>query len=441
MSEGNEAPARVSYSFIRANIKLFNKFEVLSRLIGQTFATQQLRPIGRLHSHFAGVRTELDYTRFGNFLFPNANWNEPLFFYTGLGMDDHTGVVKGYTKTLAPSTRDTVRLYRRCVLPKSMWLPEHLRHYAADWDAYGLEVIVAIDNAPDFTSYGASLMFLVNGTIILRMPVKRGDLKGSIERLMRTVEQQHVSAQSGYVASQYAGFDERYKQVRLRAMRKANQTVAEAEEKFVPYLLELNSAPHPVYGKPKIQLFRESQERVPLLMPCGKDNLRTTFALTYKCRLLREGVQVEKFKFNSTELFEAFMTYSGQVIVKMDPDDIRQVLVLLPGRKDGIEAYLTTLDIKFPLSLELAKVVLQRVEARFPDGDLWTRDVNHEFLAEFEALQTKPPTPTPGKTTASDATAAAHAAAAPPVAAPPPPKAKPSLSDLLRGSAIEDADE
>jgi len=435
------APSRVSYSFIREHINRFNKFEVLSRLIGKMFATQKLRPIGRLHSHFAGVRTELDYTRFGEFLFPNENWNEPLFYYTGFGMDDHSGVVKGYVTALAPSTRETVRLYRRCVLPKSMWLPQRVRHLAADWDAYGVEVIVAIDNAPDFTSHGASLMFLVNGTIILRMPVKRGDLKGSIERLIRTVEDQHVSTQPGYVARAYAGFDDRYTQVRLRAKLAANQTVAQAEDKLATYLVgTLNSAPHATLRAPKIQVFRESQERYPLLLPCGMDNIRTTFALTYSATLSREGVEVDTLKFNSAALFEAFMTYSGKVIVKLDPDDIRQVLVLVPGRSAPIEANLTTLDIHFECSLELAKVVLARVAARHPGDDTWMLDINHEFLAEMETLQTKPPTPTEGKTTATDATAVTHAAKAPPVTRPSP-QAEPSLSDLLRGSEVGDGDE
>lgn len=441
MTSDHSAPSRVSYSFIRANIKLFNKFEVLSRLVGKTFATQQLRPIGRLHSHFAGVRTELDYTRFGRFLFPNEHWNQPLFYYTGFGMDDHSGVVKGYVTALAPSTRETVRLYRRCVLPKSMWLPAHLRHLAAQWDAYGLEVIVAIDNASDFTSYGASLMFLVNGTIILRMPVKRGDLKGSIERLIRTVEDQHISTQSGYVARAYVGFDDRYSQVRMKAMLAADETVAQAEDKLAHYLVErLNQAPHPQFGKPKIHVFRESQERYPLIMPCGMNHIRTTFALTYSVGLSREGVEVEGFKFNSRELFEAFLRFNGKVIVKLDPDDIRTVLVLVPGAADPIPAAMTTLDLNFACSLELAKAILTRVATRHPGDDSWMLDINHEFLMELDRLQSKPVEPTLGKSTAHDATAAAHASRAPataPTTAPP----RPRLSDLLQGSELGDDDE
>jgi hypothetical protein len=441
MSAHEESPPRVSYSFIRDHIKQFNKFEVLEKLVGKMFATQQLRPIGKLHSHFSGVRTELDYSRFGRFLFPNENWNEPLFYYTGFGMDDHSGVVKGYVTSLAPSTRETVRLYRRCVLPKSMWLPARLRHLGAEWDAFGYEVIVAIDNAPDFTSHGASLMFLVNGTIILRMPVKRGDLKGSIERLIRTVEDQHVSTQSGYVARAYVGFDDRYSQVRKRAMLAADETVAQSEDKMAQYLVEqCNAAPHPQFRTPRIQVFRESQERYPLLLPCGMNHIRTTFALTYSVKLTREGVEVEGFKYNSTELFEAFVRFNGNVIVKLDPDDIRAVLVLLPVAVEPIEAALTTLDITFPCSLELAKAVLARVAARHPADDSWMLDINHEFLMELDRLQTKPVEPTPGKKTAHDATAAAHASNAP--SAPPAPKPpSPKLSDLLRGSELGDDDE
>jgi hypothetical protein len=439
-SSDSDAVAAVSYSYIRENLKLYNKFEVMAAMLGKHFATQELRPIGRLHSHFAGIRTELDYTKYAEFLFPTDGWNEPLMYYTGIGIDDHSGVAKGFVRALAPSTRETVRLYRRCVLPKSMWLPAHLRHVAAEWDAFGLEVIVAIDNAPDFTSHGASLMFLVNGTIILRMPVKRGDLKGSVERTIQTVEQQHISAQSGFVASEYAGLDERYKQQRLRAMLKASRTVAQAEADFVPYLIEFNDSPHPTLRKSRSRVFRDSQERFPLLLPCGRSQIRSNFALTYNPKLLREGVQVEELKYNSKALNEAFLTYSGKVIVKVDPDDIRSVLVLVPNRAEPIEAYLTTLDIDFPLSLELVKVLFARIAAKHPGDTSWMSDPEHELLTELNVLQSGPPTRTEGKTVATDAAAAAHAAAAPPVA-PPPSRPVPSLEELLRGSQLDDGDE
>ena len=294
-------------------------------------------------------------------------------------------------------------------------------------------------------------MFLVNGTIILRMPVKRGDLKGSIERLIRTVEDQHVSTQSGYVARKYAGFDDRYSTVRAKAKLAANETVAQAEDKMAPYLVErLNFGPHPQFRVPRMRVFRESQERYPLLLPCGIENIRTTFALTYFPKLTREGVQAEGFMFNSKELSAAFMTFNGTVTVKLDPDDIRTVLVILPGALASIEASLTTLDIPFRLSLELAKAVLGRVAAKHSADDGWMVDINHHFLKELEVLQTKPVEPTPGKAKASDATAAAHASNAPPVSASPQqadassssptnqPKKVPTLAELLRGSEVGD---
>lgn len=432
-----DAPTGVSYGFILNNIKLFNKFERMSEMLGKFYATQALRPIGRYHTYYSGYRTELDYTRFTRFLFPTEHWNEPLPFVNGFGKDHHSGVFKGYTFSLAPSTRETIRLYRRCVLPKSLWLPPHLRPYAADWDAFGLEVIVAIDNASDLTSYGASLMFLVNGTVILRMPARKGDLKGGIERGNLTVEQMHISSRSGYVPSMFSGLDPRYKAQRMKAKLSADATVAQAEDELVPFLMEYNDMPHPTLKKRRCLVHRDSQELAPLILPCGLTQLRTTFALTFRVKLLREGVECDGLKFNSKALGEAFHNYTGYVIVKMDPDDIRTVLVLIPGFDDPVEASLTTFDFDFPISLELVKVLLDRIAAKHPDDETWMQDVNYEVHAELDRLQSKPPSRTPGRTVATDAQAASHAAAAPPAPVPAP-RTLPSLEELLRGSELPD---
>lgn len=132
-------------------------------------------------------------------------------------------------------------------------------------------------------------MFFANGVIVLRMPPRRGDLKGTVERNQGTFESQYIATLAGYVARTYTGLDPRYKKMRDRAKSKANLTVADYEAKLVEGVLEHNHAPHPDLRKPRISVWRDGQEQAPLVLPTGNLQLRTTFALTYEVKLTREG--------------------------------------------------------------------------------------------------------------------------------------------------------
>lgn len=431
----------VSYSFLRNELQTVDKFEVLLEQVGYLYAKQQIRPIGRYHTHYFGYRTELDYTKYVKFLFPTEHWPRPIPFYTGFGVDDFSGVIKGFVTTIAPSTRSTLRLYRNSVLPPSLWLPKKLHPLARFWDAFGLEVVVAIDNSSDFTSEGMQLVFLANGTIVLRMPVKRGDLKGTVERVHSTCETQCMAKNPGYLPRQYVGLDPRYTKVRAKAEAAANQTVEDNDTDVVKWITQdYNEAPHAQYrGSTRNQVMRRSQEQVPIILPAGLLHIRSTFALTFKATLLREGVQVARLKFNSTELGLAFRRYSGPVKVKVDPDDIRSVLVIVPKFSEPIEAQLTTLSLPFPVSLELLNILLDRVGLQgLADDEAWPEEYVEAALTELAYIQSKEPTPTPGRTVSTDAEAAAHAAATPPAPAPSATKANANLEDFLRGSHLSD---
>lgn len=427
----------VSDELVRQLLLGVDKFDQKLRTLGKLHAVQDEREIGRLHTYYPGHRTELDYTKYGVWLFPNENWNEPLFYYTGIGIDHHSKVIKGFTTTVDPAARDAVRLYRNCVLPKSLWLPESLRHHAQHWDVFGLEVIVVVDNATDLTANAIILMFMINGVIVLRMPPRRGDLKGGVERTQQTLETRFISSLPGYVPKKYAGLDPRYKKMRDRAKAKADMTIADFHTKFVEGVMTHNHDPHPDLKKPRIEVWRDGQEQAPLVLPTGRLQLRTAFALTYDVTLTREGVVAEELQFNSPELNLVYRQYSGKVHVKLDPDDIRSVLVFVPQLVEPIEAFLSTFDLDFPMTLELMRVLLARLGDRFKGDEAWKESIGFHVLDELQRVQSGPMTPTPGKTRRSDAQAATHAEAAPAVV---PQKLHAatgvSLTDLLKGSKI-----
>ena len=433
------ASENVSYEFIRRQLKSINKFELKKNMLGLLAATQQVREMGRLHTYYPGQRTELDYTKFCLWLYPNENWDEPRLFQTGIGIDHFSGVIKGYTITTDPSARDAVRLYRNCVLPNSMWLPDNLKYLAHSWDVFGLEEVVALDNAMDLISDSAILMFVFYGVIVLRMPPKSGDLKGTVERTHHTIETQFASLQPGFVPSM-ALFNSTYTKTREAAKNKATLTVKEFENLLVPYIAtDFNTQAHPRLKRPRINVWRDGQTNHPVLLPTGLTQIRSVFALTYEgVKLTREGVEVSSLKYNSSELHIAFRTNSGKVVVKLDPDDIRTVLVIVPNHQNPIEATITTFEWHEKITLELYRLVVARLAAQGANN-LQNLDLQFAFPAELEKMQGRH-SQTPGKSVTTDAQGAVHAAKMAPVATDPEfaSKRNQRLEKLLRDTSLDD---
>lgn len=186
-------------------------------------------------------------------------------------------------------------------------------------------------------------------------------------------------------------------------------------------------------------MFRDGQEIAPLLVPTNLIQLRLHFASTYQATLTREGVEVDTFKFNSPELASAFLTNTGKVTVKVDPDDVRSVLVLHHHWPSPIEAFLSTFQLHTQVTFEMLKMVLARAEADGDGTDGSNDDIAYAFQKHAHLLQMGPSKKTPGKTRKSDAHAAKDAAAHPPFPAPRHSNADEfDLNDLLGGGALDD---
>lgn len=427
----------VSYEFLRKILNKTDKFEKKAAMLGQLFAAQSVREIGRLHTHYPGHRTEYDYTKFGVFLFPNKNWEEPVLYCDGIAVDHHSTVIRGACIAQSPAARDTVRLFKNSVLPKSLTLPPSLQNYAQDWDVFGLERIAVVDNGMELIAHAAILAFMSCGIILLRMPPLRGDFKGTIERTNDTVETQFISTLPGYVPRQERGLNPKYQRMRAAAEKAAKYTVDEYIELRTKYIIEFNGSKHPRIGIPRIQVWRNGQEQAPAILPTGVVQLKCLFALTYEPTLTREGVTVEKLKYNSPELATAFRTYTGKVLVKLDPDDIRTVYVLIPQLDAPILATCTTFDFQHVMPQEMWTVLLKRIASKFPSA--FEKDELAYVLPEvFNDLQSIVAPSTPGATARSDVQAATQAATLPKAREIDTSRASTDLKSILGGADIAD---
>jgi hypothetical protein len=429
----------VSYEYIRKAREKLDKFDLACLSVGYRFADQAYRAIGRLHTNIPNGRSELDYAKHGVFLFPTANWNdEPLFYQTGNGIDDFSDLILGHTITTAPSSADAVRLFRACVLPKSLTLPENLKHKAQHWDAFGIPQLVAIDNSSDFRARSSMLMYFLLGVIVLLIPVQRGDYKGSIERLHETLFTRLIRGLAGSVPNLFPFTAPQQQRLIKAAKLKAKHTVAEYEEKLTDMENTRNHEKDRRVGKPRIQVWRDAQDVAPLILPTGRLQIRAAFSLTYSVALRNEGVEVEYLKYNSPALNDLYRVlpenHSVRVDVKLDPDDVRSVIVFAQDVFEPIEAFLTTHRIDFPLTLEMLRIIQRRLVGQgYPEFKWQENDYELVYNVVHE-LQTGPRVPVTGVSHRRDAQAATHAAGIPTLAPPGSVTAQDDLATLLNAT-------
>lgn len=396
-----------------------------------------MRALTKLHTWYPGQRAEFDFTKYGIFLYPNKNWTSPVLYHDGVGCDHASGVIGSFVTTASPSSRDVVRLYKRYVMPKSTWLDEQFSGKAQHWDVFGLPHLVAIDNGSDFVSNMSTAMFLFSGTILLRIPPRRGDLKGTVERTQQTLETRYISHLPGYVQKVEMGLNPKYTKARERAQAAATMTLAEYEEKMLDFVLQYNDDPHPRLRRRRIDVYRSGMDQAPPLLLSGLVQQRLTFALTYEVKLTREGVEVEKLKFNSEALLSAYRTYSGSVVVKLDPDDVRTVLVLVPHIAEPIEANLTTFFVTEKVSMELLQLIIKEHEAEAKRSAAHSATpIPFAFAEHLLKFQESTEPTVAGTTVRKEVQGVTHAATLPPAVVRP--VRSKSLDEMLKDTELDD---
>jgi hypothetical protein len=222
------------------------------------------------------------------------------------------------------------------------------------------------------------------------------------------------------------------------AKLKAKHTVAEYEEKLTDMENTRNHEKDRRVGKPRIQVWRDAQDVAPLILPTGRLQIRAAFSLTYSVALRNEGVEVEYLKYNSPALNDLYRVlpenHSVRVDVKLDPDDVRSVIVFAQDVFEPIEAFLTTHRIDFPLTLEMLRIIQRRLVGQgYPEFKWQENDYELVYNVVHE-LQTGPRVPVTGVSHRRDAQAATHAAGIPTLAPPGSVTAQDDLATLLNAT-------
>lgn len=416
--------AGTSYSFTRMSRGEMPKFELTALDLGIRFAIQDERQKERLHTQYPNHRLEMDYSKFRMCARPSKASTEPMIYNTGIGIDHCSGIITGLTVTPVPTSVSTIRLYKSCVLPPTLWLPPSLsERYADDFDSAGIPRVIAIDNGKDFTSDATADVLCAHGSVLLQMPPARGDLKGKVERTLQTLESKYISNYDGYFDNKHPFTDRRHQKKRKEAFLNASMTVDEYFEKLLLACIDFNYCDHPDLKLPRMQVYREGLRFAPPILLAGRSQIDSTFALTFEVTVSSQGVLANNWQYQSDEL-KAFNRVVGlKGILKIPVDDVRWAYLYLRELTSPIRVKLETHFFRDPTPYELAVAVVgNRAEIAAPDSAT-ADDYQHRHFS----LQTTNK-PLRGVKKHVEKAARGQAAAQPPVD--PPRPAKRSADDI-----------
>jgi len=287
-------------------------------------------------------------------------------------IDRKSGYLLGfYISFYGPSAATVARAVKVSILPKDEWL-EALPDAVLRWSAQGTAELYVIDNGLEFHSTAFMRMAMELRSDVIFNPVHQPWLKPAIERAV--MEFNRALPTNGKVYSPIAN---------ARPPDPAKGAAIVFDD-LCTCLLEWASQKHPLNIHAKtlcrpLDLWQEGLEGCPpTMLPTQLDGLDLLCGLGTQRSVDGDGVFFNYLRFNSVELQDYRRSHGlgFRTEVRFNPDDLRQLHVLLPKNKSWLSVPLQRPQPLAGRCLSLVQLQIARQEA----GKKLTRANAHEEL-------------------------------------------------------------
>ncbi len=286
-------------------------------------------------------------------------------------IDRYSGYLLGfYISFYGPSSATVARALKVSIEPKEDWVAS-LGTGARRWSAMGTAELYVVDNGLEFHSERFMRIAWELRSDITFNPVRQPWFKPAIERAV--MESNRALPTAGRV----------YKPISNAAMPDPSKTAAIMFDDLCLCLLDWASQKYPLQIHSKTlcrpqDLWDEGlDECPPTMLPLQLDGLDLLCGLSAHRKVDGDGVFFRYLRFNSVELQDYFRTYGAfRTEIRFNPDDLRQLHVLLPKAKTWL-----SVPLQRPFHLAGNAVSLVQLQiAREEAGKRLTRANAHEEL-------------------------------------------------------------
>ncbi len=299
-----------------------------------------------------------------------------------LAIDRKSRVILGfYLSFHAPSAYSVLYCLRMVILPKDDILARFpdIRH---KWPCHGIPDLIACDNGMDLHADAVEVVCYDIGTEILYCPVGEPQVKGAIERLMRTIAEDLFHHLPG---TTFSNPDQRGD---YPAEKEAAIDIETLTHLIVKWIVDVyHQTPHRgLKGITPEQAWLAGEAERTLELPAYPQQLDVIVGMSATRTLFHYGIEHDSLRYNSSllQLIRARNMDTPVLRIKFYEDDVSYVNVFDPLQEEYVRVPAVNTEYAEGLSRHVHRLVQQVVAKRFGNG--WLESDRLEVKAEMQAI-------------------------------------------------------
>lgn len=281
-----------------------------------------------------------------------------------MAMDSYSRMIMGfYISFNAPSGHGVLQCLRRAILPKEDWLPR-FPSVRGQWPAYGIPMLIAVDNGADLHSDATEAACLEMGIQMLFCGSRTPQHKGAIERFFRTMNMGLIHRMPGTV---FSSVDERgdysadfYSVIDMEGL----------VHLLTKWIVDVyNVTPHRGINARPIDRWFESAVRRVIELPAYPQQMEVITGIPAKRTLFHYGIELDGLQYNS-ELLQTIRRRAGAnvpVALKYYEDTVAHIHVFDTHAQEYIKVPAKLADYAENLPRDIHRLVRENARKRFGD--------------------------------------------------------------------------
>ncbi|QEL27280.1 DDE-type integrase/transposase/recombinase (plasmid) [Bosea sp. F3-2] len=254
-------------------------------------------------------------------------------------IDRFSQMVLGFSISFVPpSWVSVMEALRHAVLPKDeelqRWAEYDGEPFQFDWPCFGAPDVLIVDQGSEFLSASMAATEAALNMRLLQLPKASGDKKGTIEGQFHRLNRERMHSLNGTT------FSNPQKRGKYKSQDDAIFSLNDVRYVVIRWVVDThNRTPNSRTNKIPAELWREGMDEVGQKPAPPKELIAPLVGKVVSCKLRREGVRHKNLRWNSNA-FRALRERIGRssdVLIRIDPKDLRKAYVLDPDTHAWIE--------------------------------------------------------------------------------------------------------
>lgn len=286
-----------------------------------------------------------------------------------------------YISFHAPSAYSVLYALRMAVLPKGDLLKE-IEGIKNPWPARGLPRTMAMDNGMDLHADAVEAFALEAAVELLYCGAAHPELKGAIERMMRTISHDLFHQLPGTV---FNCVDARGD---YPSENKAAIDIDQLTRILIKWVVDVyHCTPHRgLSGKTPLQVWQAEEAKAEFELPAYPHQLDLIVGQIATRNVFHYGVEYDCIRYNSPVLASlSEQTRKKQVVqIRVYEHDVSYIDVLMPSTKEFVRV--PAIDVEYCQGLTRHTHLLIRRQVRVRFGDEWNKRQLREAKVEIQQM-------------------------------------------------------